>query len=416
MPTIERLDAWEILDSRGRPTLQTTCTLAGGARGSAQVPSGASTGTSEALELRDGDPRRHAGLGCLRAAAHVTGEIQAALAGTPFVDQEALDDLLIHLDGTANKARLGANAILSVSLAFARAHARQLGPPLYQHFSSIAAEPLTQLPRLSVNLFSGGKHAGGQVAIQDVLLVPLGQRSVADSLEMICGVVRAAAGLSARKYQARTLVADEGGLAPNFPNAESMLVDAVEAIQHAGLTPGKDCALAIDIAATHFYQNQHYLLDGCALTAVGLIKRLEEWCERFPIVSLEDALAEEDWEHWPELVRRLGNKVTILGDDLLCTNPQRVQRAIHQNAASALLLKVNQVGTLTEANRSRILARRAKWGVTISARSGETEDSWLADLAFGWNADFIKVGSITRSERLAKYNRLLEIERAWRSH
>lgn len=413
MPTIERLDSWEILDSRGRPTLQTTCSLVGGARGYAQVPSGASTGTSEALELRDGDPRRHAGFGCLKAVANVTGEILSAVGGIAFVDQAALDDCLIKLDGTANKSRLGANAILSVSLAFARAHARQLGLPLYRHFAAMAAEPLAQLPRLSVNLFSGGKHAGGQVAIQDVLLVPLGQRSTADSLELICTVVRAAAELCAHKYQARTLVADEGGLAPNFPNAESMLVDAVEAIRHAGLVPGTDCALAIDVAATHFYKDQRYHLDGCALTACGLINRLEEWCQRFPIVSLEDGLAEDDWEHWPELVKRMGGRVVILGDDLLCTHAQRVKRAIDHSAASALLLKVNQVGTLSEANQSRILARATKWEVTISARSGETEDSWLADLAFGWNANFIKVGSITRSERLAKYNRLLQIEREW---
>lgn len=410
MPIIERLESLEILDSRGRPTLQTRCMLQTGGCGQAQVPSGASTGTSEALELRDGDPLRHGGFGCLNAVANVTGEIQEALKGLSFSNQESLDDFLVRLDGTPNKSRLGANAILSVSLAFARAHAQQLGQPLYRHFADLAAEPLRQLPRLSVNLFSGGKHAGGQVAIQDVLLVPLRAPSIAESLAMICAVVRAAGRLCETKYRARALVADEGGLAPAFPSAETMIADAVQAIRDAGFDPGKDCALAIDVASTHFHHDQRYHLDGEALNASEMINRLEHWCGRFPIVSLEDPLAEEDWDNWPALVARLGSRVTILGDDLLCTHPRRVERAIARHAASALLLKVNQVGTLTEANRSRVLARAAKWQVTISARSGETEDTWLADLAFGWGADFIKVGSITRSERLAKYNRLLEIE------
>jgi enolase len=320
----------------------------------------------------------------------VSDRIHQACAGQSFANQHTLDQALIALDGTPNKSALGANALLSVSLAFARAVASLRGVPLYQHFATILGQPIGTLPRLTVNLFSGGKHAGGQVAIQDVLLVPAAATTIDDSLAVVYAVYQAAAKLIWQNYAARALTADEGGLAPPFPNTEAML--------------------AIDVAASHFYQNGWYEIDGELLDASQMIERLSQWCDRFPIVSVEDGLAEEDWPNWILLQERLAGRALVLGDDLLCTNPNRIRRAIEQNAANALLLKVNQAGTLTEAAEAYRLARAANWRVTISARSGETEDNWLADLAVGWNGDQIKIGSITHSERLAKYNRLLEIE------
>ncbi|MBX3746146.1 MAG: phosphopyruvate hydratase [Verrucomicrobiae bacterium] len=417
MPTLSHLDALEILDSRGRPTLEVLCQFDSGARASAQVPSGASTGTAEARELRDADPHRHAGLGCLRAVAHVTGPIRDALLHQSFESQSQLDTTLLRLDGTPSLERLGANAVLGVSLAFARTHAAERGLPLHRHFSGLLPHTASppRLPRPTINLFSGGKHAGGQIAIQDVLLVPLAAHTMADALAHACAVFQAAARLVSERYRSRTLVADEGGLAPDFPSTETMLDDAVEAIRRTGLVPGRDIALAVDVASSHFYHDHRYHLDGAALDSSAMIDRLAAWVERFPIVSLEDGLAEDDWDHWPLLLQRLGENCLILGDDLLCTHPERIRRAVASHAANALLLKVNQIGTLSEAARALELARAASWHVTISARSGETEDHWLSDLATGWNGDHIKIGSITRSERLSKYNRLLAIEHetAW---
>jgi enolase len=410
MPKIVRLAALEILDSRGRPTLEVTCAIHGGIVASAQVPSGASTGTAEALELRDHDPRRYAGLGCRRAVQNVRGEIADALLGIEFADQEALDRALIDLDGTANKGRLGANAVLGVSLAFARAHANHEGLPLYRHFAGIAGLKVTRLPRPTINLFSGGKHAGGQVAIQDVLVVPVLATSMDHALEQTVAVFHAAVDITRRRYGSRALVADEGGLAPPFPSAEAMLETAVEAIEAAGFSPGIDVSLAVDVASSHFYSGGRYHLDSEELTTDEMIGRIQSWVDRIPLISVEDGLAEEAWDAWPKLVERLGEKCLVLGDDFLCTRTERIQRAAALKAASALLLKVNQVGTLTEAVAALRASRSAGWNVTVSARSGETEDHWLADLATGWSGDQIKIGSITRSERLAKYNRLLAIE------
>ena len=407
---IEKLTALEILDSRGRPTVQTTCRLASGAQATASVPSGASTGSAEALELRDGDPKRYRGLGCRRAVANVQGEIQRALGGRELATQAELDRALRELDGTANKTRLGANAILSVSLAFARAAARQRGVPLYQHFADLAGQPLRSVPRPTINLFSGGKHAGVQAPIQDVLVVPASARTTDEALAMTFAVYYAAADLIAQKYQMRLLRADEGGLAPPFATAEAMLAEAVEAIEAAGFRPGEEVALAVDVASSHFYREGQYHLGPQPLDSADMIEELVRWCEQYPIVSVEDGLAEEDWSYWPELRKRLDSRVLVLGDDFLCTNPARIGRAIETHAANALLLKVNQIGTLSEALEANRLARNAGWRVTISARSGETEDDWLADLAVGWSGDQIKIGSITQSERLSKYNRLLAIE------
>ncbi|MBE2271296.1 MAG: phosphopyruvate hydratase [Anaerolinea sp.] len=407
MPVIQHLDALEILDSRGRPTLQVTCTLNSGAVGAASVPSGASTGRAEAHELRDGDPSRYRGLGCRKAVANVRGAIFEALRGVDLPAQAALDNALIALDGHPNKANLGANALLGVSLAFARACAVEAGQPLYDY---LAGSKARTLPRLTINLFSGGKHAGGQVAVQDVLMVPLAA-TIEQSLADAFAVYQAAADLILSKYGMRALTADEGGLAPNFPDDETMLQDAVRAIEAAGFTPGQEVALAVDVASSHFYADGVYRIGGQVLPGDDMIAHLLRWSERYPLVSIEDGLAEEDWAHWSALREQLPPTTRALGDDLLCTNPDRIRRAIDRNAANALLLKVNQIGTLTEAAASRALAEAAGWQVVVSARSGETEDNWLADLAVGWGGDYIKVGSITQSERLAKYNRLLMIER-----
>ena len=413
MATIERLSALEILDSRGRPTVQATCRLAGGAVASASVPSGRSTGAAEALELRDGEADRYRGLGCREAVANVNGAIHDALCDTDFNEQAPLDDALIELDGTENKSRLGANAILAVSIAFARAVAAERGVPLYRHFADMIGAVPAMLPRLTVNLFSGGKHAGQQIPIQDVLLVPKAD-TIDDGLACIYAVYRAAADLIREKYGMRDLSADEGGLAPPFERGADMLADTMKAMAAAGITPGTGMAIAIDAASSHFFTGGRYDIERRSLTSTQMIELVAGWVRDFPIVSVEDALAEDDWDHWPQLRNAIreasGGGAITLGDDLLCTNPQRIRRAIGTNAADALLLKVNQIGTLTEAAEARRLAREAGWRVTISARSGETEDDWLADLAVGWGGEQIKIGSITQSERLAKYNRLLAIE------
>jgi enolase len=407
MVKIARLSALEILDSRGRPTLRARCELSTGAIGEASVPSGASRGAAEAVELRDGDSTRFRGLGCLKAAAHVNGTIRESLSGHEL-SQDALDEALRGLDGTPDKSRLGANAILATSLAFARAVAADRGISLHRYFAGLVGGAGSRLPRPVINLFSGGKHAGGHVPIQDVLIVPRG-RTIGDCLAMAYEVFQCAAELSHSKYSARALRADEGGLSPPFPNAEGMLADAAVSVRRAGFQL-TDVALAIDVAATHFYSSGGYALGDERLTSDAMIDRLASWQQQYGLVSIEDGLAEEDWENWPRLVQSLKGRALIVGDDFLCTNAARIRRAIASGAADALVLKVNQIGTLTEAAESLRLARSAGWAVTVSARSGDTEDAWLADLAVGWSADHIKIGSITQSERLAKYNRLLEIE------
>lgn len=409
MPTIHSLVGLEILDSRGRPTVKATCELSNGIRAQASVPSGASTGGAEAVELRDGDPQRYAGLGCRRAVAHINETLHEALLGHSFATQHELDNALLQLDGTPDKSNLGANALLAVSLSFARASAIEQQISLYQHFAQIT-KTTCHLPMPTINLFSGGKHAGGQVPIQDTLIVPVGAMTMDQALEMTAAVYRAGVQLMANKYGMRHLTADEGGLAPPFPNTDAMFADAVESIEMAGYYPGQDVALAIDVASTHFYMDGNYHYDGQVLDSNNMIGVIKEWLERYPIMSVEDGLAEDDWGAWPELCSALGNRAITLGDDHLCTNPKRIQKSIDCQSANALLLKVNQIGTLSEAATALQLARAAEWKVVISARSGETEDDWLADLAVGWAGDYIKIGAITQSERLAKYNRLLELE------
>lgn len=409
MSIIQKLSALEILDSRGRPTLKTWCELQSGAMGSASVPSGASTGLAEAHELRDGDAARYRGLGCRKAVQNVNHEIHSALVGKTL-DQVELDRLMVELDGTPQKSRLGANAMLSVSIAFARAVASERKIPLLDFFASLTGNIQRTLPRPTINLFSGGKHAGGQVPFQDLLIVPASARTMDEAMAMTFAVYRSASEGCAGKYGVRELRADEGGLAPPFANVEAMFEDAIWAIERAGYVPGKDVALAVDVASSHFYLGKHYHLAEQTLDSLQMIEYLTDWLERYPVLSLEDGLAEEDWDHWPRLRERIGDKALVLGDDFLCTNPFRIAKAIETKSANALLLKVNQIGTLSEAAQAARLAKAAGWNLTISARSGETEDDWLADLAVGWGGDQIKVGSITQSERLAKYNRLLEIE------
>lgn len=409
MSEIDFVRAIEILDSRGRPTILAECRLTEGAIGRASAPSGASTGAAEALELRDGDAQRHAGLGCLRAVANVNGAISKAMRGRSFDAQADLDHFLNELDGTPNKARLGANAILGVSLAFCRAQAAQSETPLYAHLARMAGVK-PRLPRPMINLFSGGAHGGGQVALQDVQIVAPRAKSIRHTLELATDVFRAAASLTEQRYGLRLLTADEGGLAPPFESSDSMLQAAVEAIELAGYRAGDEVALTVDVAASQFQRDGVYHIDGRKLDCSAMIDLLDAWRRSFPIISIEDGLDEADWDGWARLYSQLRGRVLILGDDLLCTNSQRIQRAIALPAADSLLLKVNQIGTVTEALEAFRLARAAGWSVVVSARSGETEDDWLADLAVGWAGDYIKVGSITQSERLAKYNRLLYLE------
>lgn len=410
MPKVERLSAREILDSRGRPTVHATCTLEGGVCASASVPSGASTGSAEALELRDGDPKRYRGMGCLNAVRNVNEAINAAAERVDFASQHDFDSTLIALDGTPDKSRLGANAILASSISFARAHAALRRVPLWQGFADITGVHPSMLPRLTINLFSGGKHAGQQVAIQDVLIVPASAKTSNESLVIAFEVYQTAAQFILQRYGMRLLRADEGGLAPPCSSPEEMIETALEAIRKAGYEPGRDVALALDVASSHFYSERGYRLQKAVLPSEQMIDKLQSWVAAYPIVSVEDGLAENDWPAWPALCKSICSKALVVGDDLLCTNPARIRRAIAEKSCNALLLKVNQIGTLTEAAEAYRLARESGWAVTLSVRSGETEDNWAADLAVGWGCDQFKNGSITQSERLAKYNRLLEIE------
>ena len=392
--------------------MEALCKFAGEETQRASVPSGASTGRAEARELRDGDLARYGGLGCRKAVAAINGEINQRLADSEVADQRQLDAALVELDGTTNKSRLGANSILAVSLAFARSAAALERVPLWQYFATLTGVTAGVLPRLTINLFSGGRHAGGQVAIQDVLLVPAKARLIDESLAQTYDVYQSAGKLVHERYGMRLLRADEGGLAPPFRSSEEMIQTAMESIERAGYAAGEDFVLAVDVAASEFYEAGSYQLDDKRLSPQGMIEHVAGWVTRYPIVSVEDGLAEDDWENWPKLKRAISGRALVVGDDLLCTNTQRIQRAIEEDAANALLLKVNQVGTLTEAAEAHQLARHAGWAVTISVRSGETEDNWAADLVTGWRGDQFKNGSITQSERLSKYNRLLEIEDA----
>jgi enolase len=407
--TIRQLSALEILDSRGRPTVQVEALLSNGVRATAQVPSGASTGRAEAAELRDQDPRRYRGLGVRSAVAHVEGELAAGVAGIPAEDQTALDRRLIELDGTPEKSRLGANAILGVSCAVARAVAISQGVPLWRYLAGARA---AFLPVPMVNILSGGLHAARNIEFQDFLAIPLGFDRYAEALAAIVAIHGAAREVILSRGVLLTGVADEGGWGPLLPSNEEALKVMVESIERAGYRPGDQVCIALDVASSHFHSDGAYRLSSHSqpLSRDQMIGLLDDWCRRYPVISIEDGLHEDDWSGWPLLTERVGDRVQVIGDDFFTTNPSRVRRGIEQRAANAVLVKMNQIGTLTETFEVIDLAREAGWRAVVSARSGETEDSFLADLAVASGAGQIKVGSITRSERLAKYNRLLEIE------
>jgi len=405
---IRRVHAREILDSRGNPTVEVEVTLAGGAVGVAAVPSGASTGTHEAVELRDGDPARYGGKGVLRAVANVNGEIASAVGGREATDQAGLDQLLVDLDGTPNKARLGANAVLGVSLACARAAAAAVGQPLYRY---LGGDEAVTLPVPMVNILNGGRHAAGGTDFQEFMVLPLGAPTFREGLRWAAETFHALGGLL-RQRGLPTGVGDEGGFAPALPSNESAVELVLEAIEHAGYRPGDDVAIALDPATSELFAEGTYTLasEGRSLDAAELMDLWTDWSDRYPIVSLEDGLAEDDWAAWTSLTARLGDRLQLLGDDLLVTNVARLARAIAERAGNAILVKANQVGTLTEAVTAARTARAAGWGVVISHRSGETEDTTIADLSVALGTGQIKTGSMSRSERTAKYNRLLRIE------
>ncbi|MBL8792774.1 MAG: phosphopyruvate hydratase [Planctomycetia bacterium] len=407
---IERIHARQVLDSRGHPTVEVEVHCQGGAFGRAIVPSGASTGKHEARELRDGEAEHFGGKGVLRAVSHVNTVLAPALLGRDVSAQRAIDRTLCELDGTPDKSRLGANAILGISLACAHAAADAQGVPLWRYLAD-DRQPLLPLPM--VNLISGGLHAGGNLDFQDFLLLPIGARSYSEALEMTVRVYRALAATLARHGFEGVLVGDEGGFGPKLQHNEQAVQLAVEAIEKAGLRPGHDAALALDVASTHFYRNGSYHLHstvGVSLTAKELADTLLHWVTKYPILSIEDGMAEDDWEGWVKLTSVLGKKVQLIGDDLFVTNPERVKRGIAEGVANGVLIKLNQIGTLTETLDVIHLAQQAGYRPVISARSGETEDATIADLAVATGAGQIKIGSVARSERLAKYNQLLRIE------
>ena len=403
--TIRDIRALEILDSRGNPTVMAEVELSDSATGAAKVPSGASTGTHEARELRDRDGTRYGGKGVRKAVENVERVIGPALRGAAADDQQAIDRRLIELDGTPDKSRLGANAILSVSCAVARAVAVSRRIPLWRH---LAGERRAVLPVPMVNILSGGLHAGRNFEFQDFLAVPVGFPTYAEALEAIVAVHRAARAVLDERGYLVTGVADEGGWGPRLPSNETALDVMVEAIDRSRAR----ISIAIDVAASHFFDGNRYELasEGRSLTADEMIDLLSGWAAKYPIVSIEDALSEDDWPGWQKLTAALGSKLQLIGDDLFVTSPARLERGIRERAANAVLVKMNQIGTLTETFQVIDRAREAGFRAVISARSGETEDDFLADLAVASGAGQIKVGSITRSERLAKYNRLLEIE------
>jgi enolase 1/2/3 len=405
---IRRVHAREILDSRGNPTVEVEIALSGGAWGLAAVPSGASTGSHEAVELRDGDPARFGGKGVLQAVANVNREIARAVNGRDAADQTGLDAFLVELDGTPNKARLGANAVLGVSLATARAAAAASEQPLYRY---LGGDDAATLPVPMVNILNGGRHAAGGTDFQEFMIVPVGAPTFREALRWAAETFHALGALL-RERGLPTGVGDEGGYGPALPSNRAAIELVVAAIQKAGYRPGEDLAIALDPATTELFDEGSYALpsEGRTLNAGELIGLWDEWTGRFPIVSLEDGLAEDDWAGWSALTARLGDRLQLVGDDLLVTNQARLERAIAERAANAILVKVNQIGTLTEAIEAVRTARAAGWGAVISHRSGETEDTTIADLAVALQTGQIKTGSMSRSERVAKYNRLLRIE------
>ena len=408
MAAIRSIHAREIIDSRGSPTVEADVALEGCAFGRAAVPSGASTGTHEALELRDGDKARHAGKGVLQAVANVNGPIADALRGLDADDQTAIDRRMIELDGTPNKGTLGANATLAVSLALAHARAASQGIPLYRSLADGRA-PLLPVPLL--NVLNGGRHAADSTDFQEFMLAPVGFERFSDALRAGAEIYQALKAI-VHKRGMSTNVGDEGGVAPSVPSNAAGLELVLEAVEAAGYNPGEEVALALDVAASEFYDGANYALtrEGVTLTSAQLIDLYADLCARYPIVSIEDGLTEDDWDGWAALQARLGARVQLVGDDLFTTNTERIARGIEQRSANSVLVKLNQIGTLTETLEAVAMTHGAGWTAVISHRSGETEDTTIADLAVATAAGQIKTGAPARSERVAKYNRLLRIE------
>ncbi|MBN1933587.1 MAG: phosphopyruvate hydratase [Anaerolineae bacterium] len=409
LTTIDRVWSREILDSRGNPTVEVEVTLAGGARGRAAVPSGASTGIHEALELRDGDKQRYGGKGVLQAVEHVRGEIAQALESMDALDQSGVDKAMLDLDGTPNKSKLGANAILGVSLAVARAAAAAVGLPLYRYLGSATA---TVLPVPMFNILNGGVHANWQgTDLQEFMIAPVGAPSFCEALRWGSEVYQSLKGVL-KDQGFSTGVGDEGGFAPAL-KANAQAVELIlQAVEKAGYRPGEQIAIALDPASSGFYEDGLYHLhtEGRKVTSAEMVAMYADWVSRYPIVVLEDGLAEDDWEGWKLLNQTLGNQIELVGDDLFVTNVQRIARGIAENVANAVLIKLNQIGTLTETIAAIEMAKKAGWGAMVSHRSGETVDSFIADLTVAMSTGHLKTGAPCRGERVEKYNQLMRIE------
>jgi enolase len=410
MATIKEVRGIEIIDSRGNPTVAATVVLDSGASGYAAAPSGASTGSREAVELRDKDPLRFGGKGVSRAVAHVNGELRRALLGHDGADQAGIDQRMIELDSTPNKSRLGANAILAVSLAAAKAAAQQAGQPLYRHLSG-STQGRLQLPVPMMNIVNGGAHADNNVDVQEFMILPLGAPTFREALRYGVEVFHALKGVLQSRGMA-TAVGDEGGFAPNLPSNVAALDTIMLAIEKAGFSAGKDILLGLDAASSEFHKNGRYELasEGKSFSSAEFVDCLAQWVDAYPILSIEDGLAEDDWAGWKLLTERLGSKVQLVGDDLFVTNTEIFKRGIDGGIANSILIKPNQIGTLSETLAAIEMATRAGYSAVVSHRSGETEDTTIADLAVATSATQIKTGSLCRSDRVAKYNRLLFIE------
>ncbi len=408
MSSIVDVVAREILDSRGNPTVEADVLLESGVMGRAAVPSGASTGSREAIELRDGDSQRYGGKGVLQAVEHVNTEISEAIAGLDATEQSFIDTTLIDLDGTETKSRLGANAMLAVSMAVAKAAAEESGLPLYRYFGGSGA---MQMPVPMMNVINGGAHANNAIDMQEFMIVPVGAQSFREALRCGAEIFQALKKLIDGKGMS-TAVGDEGGFAPNLPTHAAAIEFILEAIDKAGYTAGQDVVLALDCASSEFYKEGRYVLgsEGLTLDSAGFCDYLANLADKYPIISIEDGMAESDWEGWKRLTDRLGKKVQLVGDDLFVTNTRILREGIQQGVANSILIKVNQIGTLTETFAAIEMAKRSGYTSVISHRSGETEDTTIADIAVGTNVLQIKTGSLSRSDRIAKYNQLLRIE------
>jgi len=405
---IKSISAREIIDSRGNPTIEVAVYLDNGVSGKAAVPSGASTGKYEALELRDGDKKRYGGLGVLKAVDNVVKIIQPAMAGFDVSDQEKLDARLIELDGTPDKSHLGANAILGVSMAAAYAAANSANKPLYKYLGGATA---ITLPVPMMNILNGGKHAENSTDLQEFMVMPTGAKNFSQAMQMGCEVYQSLKKVIKQK-KLNTNVGDEGGFAPSLPSNKEAVELILSAIEIAGYRPGSDCHIALDAAASSFYKDGKYVLEreGKTLSSAEMVDFYADWVSKYPVISIEDGLDEDDWDGWVKLTGKLGKKVQLIGDDLYVTNVKRLKKGISLTASNSILIKVNQIGTLTETLAAIEMAHKAGWTAVISHRSGETEDTTIADLSVAWKSGQIKTGAPCRSERVAKYNRLLQIE------